>query len=91
VSQFISVQERGTIALPASVRKRFHLNVPGAQLEVLEEDGRIVLIPKVPVDAAQAWFWANGWQEGERRASAEAMKGAGKVYENLDDFIADLP
>jgi len=88
---FLSVQGRGTVALPPALRRAYHLDTPGAQVEVLEEDGRIVLVPKVPVDAAQAWFWSPEWQEGEVAASRQLAKGEGVTYDSAADFLADLP
>jgi bifunctional DNA-binding transcriptional regulator/antitoxin component of YhaV-PrlF toxin-antitoxin module len=91
VSIFVSVQSRGTIALPPALRKAYHLDVPGAQVEILEEAGRIVLVPKVAVDASQAWFWTPAWQAGETEASRQLSAGEGVVYGSGDDFLADLP
>lgn len=34
--RYLPVQGRGTIALPADVRRRLHLDQPGAQLEMTE-------------------------------------------------------
>ncbi|MBN9607050.1 MAG: AbrB/MazE/SpoVT family DNA-binding domain-containing protein [Actinomycetales bacterium] len=87
---FVSVQNRGTIALPAAARKRYHLDQPGAQVEVIEREGEIVLRPKLPVDADQAWFWSAEWQRGERRASAEADAGLGTVHESGEDLLTSL-
>jgi antitoxin MazE len=91
MSVFVSVQHRGTISLPAASRKRYHLDEPGAQVEVIEEDGQIVLRPKLPVDATQAWFWNQGWQEGERQAEAEAAAGLGQTFGSGDEFVDSLP
>jgi bifunctional DNA-binding transcriptional regulator/antitoxin component of YhaV-PrlF toxin-antitoxin module len=90
VSVFVSVQERGTIALPPRIRQAYHLNQPGAQVEVIEEPDRIVLVPKLPVDASQAWFWTEGWQAGERQATREAAAGEGDVYGSAAEFLAGL-
>ena len=50
MGRFIAVQGRGTIALPPEVRKRYGLDVPGAQVEVVErDDGVIELHPHVPL------------------------------------------
>ena len=37
VPRFLGVQGRGTIALPADIRRRHHLDEPGAQVEVIEQ------------------------------------------------------
>jgi len=91
MSTYVSVQSRGTITLPPALRKAYHLDQPGAQVEILEEADRIVLVPKIAVDATQAWFWTQGWQEGEAEASRQMTNGDGVVYDTAEDFVADLP
>jgi len=73
------------------LRKAYHLDQPGAQVEVFAEDGRIVLVPKVPVDAAQAWFWTKEWQAKEAEASRQLADSEGTMYATGEDFLADLP
>lgn len=90
MSIFVSIQGRGTVALPAAARKRYHLDEPGAQVEVIQEEDQIILRPKLPVDAAQAWFWGADWQAGEHQAEAEAAAGLGTVHENGEDFLESL-
>lgn len=90
MSTYVSIHARGTISLPAAARKRYHLDEPGAQVEIIERDGEIVLRPKLPVDASQAWFWTLEWQEGERQAETETRAGIGTVYESGDDFLESL-
>jgi bifunctional DNA-binding transcriptional regulator/antitoxin component of YhaV-PrlF toxin-antitoxin module len=47
---YVSIQSRGTVALPADVRKRHGLDEAGAQVEVIERaDGVIELHPQRPV------------------------------------------
>jgi len=91
MSIFVSVQNRGTIALPPALRRAYHLDQPGAQVEILEENGRLVLVPKIAVDASQAWFWTESWQAGEREASRQMDAGEGTTYDTATDFLADLP
>jgi len=91
MSTYVSVQRRGTIALPPDVRRAYHLDLPGAQVEILQEADRLVLIPKVAVDASQAWFWTSDWQAREAEASRELAAGEGVHYDTSDDFLADLP
>jgi bifunctional DNA-binding transcriptional regulator/antitoxin component of YhaV-PrlF toxin-antitoxin module len=50
--RYLDVQGRGTIALPADVRRRLHLDQPGAQLGTTERaDGVIELRAALPVPA----------------------------------------
>ena len=54
---FVTVQNRGLIALPSTIRHRFGLDKSGAQVEVIERDGEIILRPHVAVPVDQTWFW----------------------------------
>lgn len=88
---YVSPQARGTIALPALLRRRYHLDRDGAQIEVTErEDGVLELRPMVPVPADQAWFWAEEWQRGEREADEQIAAGRTTVHESTVDFLEHL-
>lgn len=88
---FVTIQQRGVLALPADLRKRHHLDEPGAQVEVAErDDGVIELRPHVPVPADQRWFWSQRWQEMEREADADIAAGRVVRSDDVDDFLAEL-
>lgn len=88
---FVSVQSRGTVALPPAIRKRYGLDLPGSQVEITERsDGVLELRPNIAVPASQAWFWTESWQEGERRADSDIAAGRTTTYDNVDDFMDSL-
>ena len=83
-THLLSVQSRGTIALPADLRRRLHLDGPDAQVKLIErEDGRVELVPVVAVPADQAWFWTERWQGMEREADADIAAGRTTVVDGL--------
>jgi bifunctional DNA-binding transcriptional regulator/antitoxin component of YhaV-PrlF toxin-antitoxin module len=87
----LSVQSRGTVALPADLRRRLHLDRPDAQIKLIEqEDGRIELVPVVTVPAEQAWFWTDRWQDMEREADADIAAGRTTVVDGLDGLLDHL-
>ena len=80
---FVSVQSRGTVALPPALRRRYHLDEAGAQVEIIErEDGVFELRPVVAIPASQAWFWTPEWQQRERGADEDIV--AGRVVHTSD-------
>ena len=88
---YVSVQSRGVIALPRELRKRMHLDEPGAQLEIAErDDGVLELRPMLPVPADQAWFWTEEWQRREREVDEHVARGEVTVHQSTDDFLAHL-
>lgn len=90
-THLLTVQSRGTIALPADLRRRMHLDQPNAQVELIErEDGRVELVPVVAVPADQAWFWTERWQQMEREADADIAAGRVTTVEGLDGPLEHL-
>ena len=84
----VALQGRGVLTLPAELRRRHHLDEPGAQVSIVEtEDGRIELIPFAAVPASQMWFWAERWQKMEREVD-EA--GEIEVFDDAESFLANL-
>lgn len=82
---------RGSITRPADVRRRYHLDEPGAQVEVIgRSDGVIELHPVLPRRADQAWFWTDRWQAMEREAEEDIAAGRTRVFDSAGEFIADL-
>jgi bifunctional DNA-binding transcriptional regulator/antitoxin component of YhaV-PrlF toxin-antitoxin module len=87
----IKVRERGTITLPAAVRKAARLDRPDSQVEVrLREDGVIELIPVITIPADQAWYWTEEWQAGEREVDEEAARGEDSTFDSAEEFVAHL-
>jgi bifunctional DNA-binding transcriptional regulator/antitoxin component of YhaV-PrlF toxin-antitoxin module len=90
-STYVTLQGRGTLALPADVRRRHRLDEPGAQVEVVERpDGVIELHPHVPVPADQAWFWTDRWQAREREAEEHVEAGQVTTHDSAEDFLTHL-
>lgn len=90
-THLLTLQSRGTVALPADLRRRHHLDGPDAQVKLVEHaDGRIELVPVVAVPADQAWFWKERWQAMERAADADIEAGRVTVVDGLDGLMSLL-
>ena len=89
---FVSVQSRGLIALPKTVRAKYRLDDPGAQVELTElEDGVIELRPALAIPATEKWFWEESWQSGEREVDSHVADGKISMTDGVDDFLQSLP
>ncbi len=84
----LGFQNRGTLALPADLRRRHNLDKPGAQVRVVErEDGVVELHPLAAVPADQAWFWTERWQEMERDADADVAAGRVTNHDTVEELF----
>lgn len=89
---FLTMQARGVLALPPEVRRRWHLDRPGAQVELVERpDGVLELHPHLAVPAAEAWYWQENWQHGEREVDEHVAAGRVRRFDGPADFLASLP
>ncbi len=84
-----TLRERGQITIPSEVRDAAHVEA-GAVLECHVEDGRIVMTPKILVDADQAWFWTERWQAMERDADADFAAGRSASFATVEALLDDL-
>ena len=87
---FITVQNRGLIAIPPEIRRRFGLEKPGALLEIIEREGEIALRPHIPIPADQAWFWSKRWQKMEGKVDEAISIGLVKQFIDAEEFLSDL-
>jgi len=83
------VRGKGQITLSDRVRREARV-VEGDLLEVSVEEGAIVMRPKKLIDADQAWFWTESWQQGEREASADIAAGRTRRSANASEFLESL-
>jgi AbrB family looped-hinge helix DNA binding protein len=88
---FAAVQPKnGTITIPAQLRRRFGLDQPGAQVEIVVRDGEIVLRPHIAVPTEQAWFWTEEWQSKEREADDDLAAGHVTTFDTAEDLLTHL-
>ena len=88
---YVGVQSRGVIALPTELRRRLHLDEPGAQVEILErDDGVLELRAALPTAADQAWFWKERWQAREREVDELVDHGEVTVHGSAEEFLDHL-
>ncbi len=88
---YVGVQARGVVALPAEVRRRLHLDEPGAQVEITErEDGVLELRPSLPISADQRWFWSQRWQEREHDVDEHVAAAQIVVHDDGDALLGHL-
>jgi antitoxin MazE len=73
---FVRIDSRGSITIPAVIRKALGLH-PGEQVRIEAEPdtGVITIHPQVSVDREQAWFWTPEWQKGETKADEDIDSG----------------
>ena len=90
IKELTKIGARGSITIPASLRKAAGLE-PGdiVLIEVTEDNGEIVIRPQVAVDRSQAWFWTERWQKMEHEVDRDIA--AGKEIESTpEDFLREI-
>lgn len=75
----VKVKSKFQIVIPDDVRKKLKVNV-GDTLQIDEKDGTLLIRPVIVVDKAQAYFWTDEWQKGEKEAEVAKKKGDSKEF-----------
>lgn len=88
---FLTMQSRGTVALPPNLRKKYGLDKPGAQVEITErQDGVIEVRPLGAVPASQMYYWSEDWQAREREVDVHLARGTFTEHADVDAFLGHL-
>lgn len=85
----VQVREKAQIILPSKIRKALGIK-EGDYLEAEVEDNKIVLIPKILVDKAQAVTLSKKGEEMLQEALEDVKKGKLKEFKNVEELIDDL-
>jgi len=85
----VQVREKAQITLPSKIRKALGIK-EGDYLEAEVEDNKIVLVPKVLVDKAEAVTLSKKGEKMIKEALEDAKKGNVKKLKNVQELIDDL-
>lgn len=80
----VKVREKFQVTIPEDVRAKVPLQV-GERVEVVVEEGKIVIRPIIEVPRDQAWFWSKEWQEQIARSGKDLEKGKVKVFKSVKE------
>jgi AbrB family looped-hinge helix DNA binding protein len=83
------MRAKGQVTIPQDVREAAHLEA-GDPIEIEMTADGILLRPKKLIDASQAWFWTQDWQDGEREASADIKAGRVTTSGSTAGFLESL-
>ncbi len=84
----IQVREKAQITIPNRIRKELGIK-KGDYLEIIKEDDKIVIIPKVLVDKVSVNLSAKG-EEMLKEAIDDVKKGKVKTHNDVTHLINDL-
>ena len=68
--EIATMTDRGTITIPASLRKKFNLK-PGAEIALVEDEGKLLVIPIVDIETIRKDFPSRKEMEKELEKSHE--------------------
>ena len=85
----VQVREKAQITLPSKIRNALDIK-EGDDLEAEVEDNKIVLIPKILVDKAEAVTLSKKGEEMLKEALEDVKKGNVKEFKNVEELIDDL-
>jgi AbrB family looped-hinge helix DNA binding protein len=84
----VQVREKAQITIPSRIRKELGIK-KGDYLEIVKEDDKIVIIPKILVDKVSVNLSAKG-EEMLKEAIDDVKKGKVKIHTDVTHLINDL-
>ncbi len=84
----IQIREKAQVTIPSRIRKELGIK-KGDYLEIVKEDDKIVIIPKILVDKVSVNLSAKG-EEMLKEAIDDVKKGKVKTHNNVKHFIDGL-
>jgi len=85
----VQVREKAQITIPSKIRKALGIK-EGDYLEVEAEGNKIVLIPKILIDKAEAVTLSGEGEKMLKEALEDVEKGKVKKFKNAEELIDDL-
>ena len=86
----VKISPSGQVRIPKEVMERLHIS-SGDYLDFEFADDKLVVKAKKLIDAAQAWFWTEEWQEAEKAAEEDTQKGrVSKIFTSAEEGISYL-
>lgn len=82
----VKVKNKYQIVIPEGVRKKLKVKI-GDTLEIEERDGVLIIKPVMIIDKAQAYFWKEKWQKGEKEAEEAKKKGKFKDFKKAKEAV----
>jgi len=80
----VKVREKYQVTIPEDVRAKVPLHV-GERVEIVVQEGKIVIRPIIEIPRDQAWFWTKEWQEQITRSAKDVEKGKAKVFKSVKE------
>lgn len=85
----VELKQKSQVTIPSELVKKMNLR-PGDKLEIVEQDGRLIITPVVVIPRDQAWFYSKEWQQGEARVNEDIGEGKVRTAFSKAELFKDL-
>ncbi|MHB9094259.1 MAG: AbrB/MazE/SpoVT family DNA-binding domain-containing protein [Eubacteriales bacterium] len=85
----VELKQKSQVTIPSELVRKMNLR-PGDKLEVVEQDGRLIITPVVVIPRDQMWFYAKEWQYGEARVNEDIKEGKVRTASSEEELFKDL-
>ncbi len=82
----VKVKSKYQIVIPEDVRKKLKVEI-GDNLDIEEKNGVLIVKPVMVIEKAQAYFWTDEWQSGEKEAEEAKKKGKFRDFKKAEEAI----
>jgi antitoxin MazE len=85
----VELKQKSQVTIPSELVKKMNLR-PGDKLEVVEQEGRLIITPVVVIPRDQIWFYTKEWQQGEALVDKDIKEGKVRTVSSKAELFKDL-
>ena len=86
----VKIGTRHQVTIPTEILKRLGLSA-GEELELIEHDKMLMLVPAKHIPKDQQWYYTEAWQRMMQEAFADLKQGTvAGPFESVEALLADL-
>lgn len=89
VYMLVDLKQKSQVTIPKELMRKLNLNI-GDKLEIVEEDGRIVITPVVVIPKDQVWYYTKRWQKMEKEVDEQIENGQIHKAKNKEELLKGL-
>jgi len=85
----VDLKQKSQVTIPKEIVKKMNLKV-GDKLEVIEQDGKLIITPVIIVPKDQAWYYTDKWQSMEKTVDEQITQAQIHQANSKEELLRGL-
>jgi antitoxin MazE len=85
----IDFKQKSQVTIPKELVKKLKLDI-GDKLDIIEENGKLIITPVVIIPKDQVWYYSEKWQRMEKEVDEQIARGEVHSANDADELFEGL-